>query len=663
MPAMFLDLLSSTDVQTSVALKPSLGRGHLWSIALPIALSSMIAGVWSDLAFFHHPGRMNGGVAILLALLCFVTCFIAVEVLAGASGKTVQARERLRHQLARASFASIVLVLFLPEYMARVPPPYLRSWLLLTIVLLLWGALSRACILYERAPDGPRITDRATHQLAAAGLLSLFTITTTLAVRKYLVFGYVGQDLAYFGQILHTTLHGHLFWGNLLQDLIYSRTVTTDFAGHNSPMMFLFLPFYALFPTPITLLVLRNVVMLGCAFPVFLLARRHASVPIAWLWAAAFLLTPAILYQSFFDFYPLSFVTLPLLFTLFFYLEQRYKAFCVAMLCTLLVREDLVFFVFGLGLLALIRHRSPRWTLVPLAVAAAWAILSFFVVLPAGLHGATFVTDACFSHLGTNARQMLQSVVFHPRENILVRGNIVYLKTLLTATGLFLSCGSLVTLLCLPYVAINLLAGAGPCITTVIFAQYSVVPATLLFAGALLSMERRTPEGRLARFARLGLFSNAVPPLLLIALCCGSLVFVTGKPQVDELRTQPWGNEARHVLSLVPATASVAAPRYMLPHLANRDCLYQAHRLLQYHSAIYEYLILDLEWSHINASDAYRTQYARVIEQAAADPSFETIYSSAEYRVYMNAAAAGRTCRTTGDTNVRSPGSVPAHVR
>ena len=607
--------------------------------ALPVLLSALIAGAWAALAFARSHGTAAELLVALLAALCCGACFTAVIATAGRWPRDAAQVPALRRQLARCSFATVVLLVFFPEYVARLTPPLLRSLLLVAIIGLLWAAL---CLLVLRQQR--RVSIMAVHAVAVTALLLLFIATTALAVRKYLVFGYVGQDLAYFAQILHTTLHGHLFWGNLLQDLIYSRPVATDFAGHNSPAMFLLLPFYALFPSPITLLVLRNLALLGCAIPIFLLARRRGSASAACLWAAAFLLTPAILYQTVFDFYPLSFVALPMLFTLYFYVGQRYAAFWIALAATLLVREDLVFFVFGLGLLALLERRPLRWSLPPLAVATLWAALSFFVVLPWGLHGATFVTDTCFSHLGRTPAQMIQGIVFHSRDTILVRDNIVYIKTLLTATGLVLAFGSLVALLSLPYLAINLLAGAGPCITTVIFAQYSVIPATLLFAGALLALTRRGRPGRLMRLGHLGQSSSSVPPLLLLAMCCASLVFVTGKPQFADYQRQSWNAEARTVLNLIPAGESVAAPRYMLPHLANRDCLYQTHRLLEYHAPVYQYLILDTDWSHINAAGNYRFEQTEVERRAAVDAALQIVYASPRYRVYRNATLGSRTC-------------------
>ena len=598
-----------------------------------ILIASLVVGIWTTLAFFTSLSTARSLIVGLVVTLVLAALLLLL-------GNTIHA-ETTRKQVARCSLSSLVLLVFFPEYLARVQPPLLRSVLLLMIVTGLWLALTLICVLSGRRG---RVSDRRAHQIAVTMLFALFSVTTAIAIRKYLVFGYVGQDLAYFSQIMHTTLEGHLFWGNVLQDLIYSRAVTTDFAGHNSPVMFLFLPFYALFPSPITLIVLRNAVLIASAVAVFLIARRTLSVTCAWLWGTAFLLTPAILYQTTFDFYPLTFVVLPLLFTLYFYLENQYVAFGLALLTTLLVREDLFLLAIGLGVLAFVQKRTLRWSALPLAAGLLWGALSFIVILPIALKGATFVTDACFTHLGHNPVEMVRDVLRHPRSNVLVHGNLVYLKTLLTPTALLLSLGSPMSLLSLPFVAINLLAGAGRCITTVIYAQYSAIPATILFAGTLIGITHAEGRGYIARVANLGLHSTTAAPLIQIALACASLVFVTGQMQWNELQEQPWGKEARYVLTLIPKDASVAAPRYLLPQLANRDCLFQTHRLPQYHTPQYEYLILDSDWSHINAATEYEPQYTRLLKESANSPSLEVVYSSPAYKVYRDPAAAGGSC-------------------
>jgi uncharacterized membrane protein len=619
----------------------SSGSGAQPRVLAPIIVSALLSAAWIYLAFFKPLPRVEGLLFTSLAALWCGGLFTAVT----ASGRYWSPQPAslgpLRTDLARCSFASVVFLIFIPEYVARVPPTALRSSLLLASVAILWLTL---CICNIQRARGKRLQAKTAHAFGLTAIAVLFTAVTALAIRKYWAFSYVGQDLAYFGQLMHTTLHGHLFWGNLLQDLLYSRPVTTDFAGHNSPIMFLLLPFYAVAPSPVTLIVVRNVVLFSCAIPIFFIARSRMSTTTAYLWVFAFLLTPAILYQSVFDFYPLTLVALPLLFAIYFFLEDRFIAFTIAIILTLLVREDLVFVVFGLGLLAIVRRRLIKWALLPIVAATLWAILSFLVVLPKGLHGASFVTDTCFAHLGKSPSSMLHNILHDPRGTVLIHANIVYLKTLLSPTAIIESVVNPISSLSLPYLGINLLAGGGRCITTVIYAQYSVIPATLLFVSALLTVISRQRSSRVATAARLGTRSDNAAPLLLIALSFCSLVFVTGAQQVDDLREHPWNPEARKVLALIPADASVAAPRYMLPHLANRDCLYQTHRLLEYHTAHYEYLIVDRDWEHINAAEQYAAEYKAVISDASTNPALQTIYSSPQFLVYKDPSTHGISC-------------------
>ena len=617
-------------------------------IAAPILVSAIISGTWTDLAFLAGHGRLTSLPVVATLILCFCVLFYASVLTASTICAGFADMDELRASIARCSLASVVLLIFLPEYLARLQPPILRSGLLLGLAASLWIALLTACLLTKRGVSWRPVH---IHVAAAFVLAALFTLVTSLAIREYLVFGYVGQDLAYFAQIMHTTLHGHLFWGNMLQDVLYTRPVTTDFAGHNSPFMFVLLPFYAVFPSPITLLVLRNIVIILCAVPTYLIARRHVSPATAWLWAAALLATPAIIAQCTFDFYPLTFVALPLLYTVYFYFERRYAPFCVALLITLSVREDLAFFAVGLGILALFRRRTARWYLTPLTTGIAWGLLSFLFVLPHALHGASFVTDACFNHLGSSRPEMVSNIVHHPGRTLLLHGNVVYLKTLLTPTALVLYAGSPVSFMALPFIGINLLAGGGACITTVIQAQYSVIPALLLFLGALLTGTNPTRRRVLRTIAHLGLPVSAAAPMLLLTLGGASLVFVTGLPQFEQLRENTWNPEARRVLALIPEGASVAAPRYMLPHLANRDCLFQTHRLMQYHTPNYEYLILDTSWNHINAAEQYQGPYEHLLESAPSDPRFKVIYSSAQYEVLHDSSARSRGCEPASSLN------------
>ncbi|MEZ2345751.1 DUF2079 domain-containing protein [Terriglobus sp. RCC_193] len=606
------------------------------AIITPVALGAASLCIWIWLAFL----RSHGTTGALLAGLIFAGTFALLAfspTLALVVRKTTS--PTLQRELARCAAAFVFLLFFIPEYMGRVRPPAIRSVLLLTIFLGLWATL-----FHDTLQESESLENEAGHKRHWPVLEAIILLAglTYFAIQKYLVFGYVGQDLAYFAQIMHTTLHGHLFWGSLLQDLLYSHTVTTDFAGHNSPIMFLFLPFYAVFPSPITLLLLRNIAMIACAYPVFRIAMLYTSGRAARLWAVAFLLVPVILYQSVFDFYPLSFAALPVLFTILYYLEGKFRPFAVSLFFTLMVREDLALFAVCLAVVALLQRKSLRWTVTPLIAGFVWGIFSYKVVLPHALNGASFVTDACFSHLGASPAEMLTHVCSSPQTTLFTRNNMVYLKQLLTPTGLLLPFGSSLVIASFPFLAINLLAGAGKCITTVIYAQYSVVPATVLFIAALLFSTNS--KSKLARITRLRLGGSRVAPLITLALTVATLAFVTGQEQFDDISKQPWDAEAHKIAAMIPSEASLAAPRYMLPAVANRDCLYQTHRLYQYHHPVYEYLVLDKNWKHINAAAEYETAYRALVASAPADPRFQVVYESPDFLVLRDPAVHGLGC-------------------
>src|SRR5262249_39483073 len=150
--------------------------------------------------------------------------------------------------------------------------------------------------------------------------------------------------------------------------------------------------------------------------------------------ACAFLISPAVIYQNLYDFAPLSLAAFPLLFAFYFYLEGKFRPFLVALVLSQLVREDLVFVIFGLGLIALWQRRSIRWIATPCALAAGWAVLTWKIVFPYFLHGATSAVASCFSYLGNSPAEMLRSILHHPAL-VISRTDLIYVKQMVDSLG------------------------------------------------------------------------------------------------------------------------------------------------------------------------------------------------------------------------------------
>jgi len=530
--------------------------------------------------------------------------------------------------VAFSSTAFLLLAVFLPEYLAG-RPLLARSLILLGLSLVLFVAYV-AVWLREELPA----TNQSRTPFSASKVLFIFCIvyfflTSWIALVKLHAFGYVGQDVAYFTQCLYTTLHGRLFYSNMYHDLLYGKAVTSDFAGHNQPVLFLFLPFYLLYKSASTLLIVRNIFIVLCAWPIYRIGRRYLQPGMSAILAMAFLVVPAVFYQNFYDFAPLSLAAFPLLFAFYYLLEGRFRPFVIALVCTQLVREDLVFAVFGLGLLALWQRRSPRWVLFPCFFALFWAFLSWKIVFPHFLQGASSAVGSCFAFLGSTPLQMLRYVIGHPAI-FLSRSAFIYIKQMVDSFGGVLFLLNPLWLFAVPYVAINLLGDAGGCNSAMIYRHYALVPTVLLFGSFLMSVEKMARnQGRQAPGTK-----PAAVVLFVLFAALSSTVFVTGKAQFDELETRPWHGEASQIASMIPADASVAVPRYLLPSVANRDNLYQSLRLLEYHHPNAGYIVIDKDWQRMAATEQWRDNYDTLRRLLETSTQYKAIYDSPNYAIY-----------------------------
>lgn len=621
-----------TSAEASVGLgldkvEENIPRAHgAWVLGISVFVS-----IWMWFAFVRGRGYHSGlQLLFLIGALGSMGVFRWVVSWVLRRHYSFLPRKRAK-ALAFCYGAFLLLAVFLPEYLLGKPPLLVKSFALLGFSLLLFAVYFvtavRCTIPSSRTRRLP-----VTPGIAVLGFCIIyFALTSCLAITKLHGFGYVGQDIAYFTQCLYTTLHGHLFYSNMYHDLLYSKPVSSDLAGHNQLILALFLPFYVLHKSASTLLLVRNLSIALCAWPVYLIGRRTMSPWLSAITAIAFLLVPAILYQNIYDFAPLSLAGLPLLFALYYFLEGRFRPFVIALVLTQLVREDLVFAVFGLGLLALWQRRSARWVVVPCGFAVLWALLSWEIIFPHFLQGSTSAVASCFAYMGGTPSQMVRFMAGHPA-TFFSRSNIVYVKQLVDPLGGVLFLPNPAWLLSLPYVAINLLAEGGGCNTAMIYRHYALVPAVLLFASYLLSLESIAAFFR-KRDKAPEQAQNAMVAFVLFA-ALGGILFVTGRPQLDELRGLPWHEEARRVESMVPSGASVAVPRYMLPSAANRSELYQSLRLLEYHNPDAEYIVLDKNWKRMAATDRWRGNYYLLWRLLEVSPRYAAIYDSPNYVIY-----------------------------
>ena len=221
----------------------------------------------------------------------------------------------------------------------------------------------------------PRLASRpceGRYGLALAAMCTTYvTVFSTLSLIRYEHL-YCGlYDLGIFDTVVWNLTRGRFL---------------EDFRGpydHLSPILLVCVPFHWVWDDPRTLLVLQSLVLGGAAVPLYLCARRLVGDPRpALVLSAAYLLHPFLARVNLYDFHGAAFHPLAFFFTCYFFVRGPWPALLGAAVVSLMVKEDAVALVFGLGLFAL-SDRRKRWPgLALIAMAALWGLFAMKVYFP-----------------------------------------------------------------------------------------------------------------------------------------------------------------------------------------------------------------------------------------------------------------------------------------
>ena len=364
----------------------------------------------------------------------------------------------------------------------------------------------------------------------------------------------------------------------------------SHFAVHVSPIFYLLLPFYALFPSPLTLQIGQAVVVASGLLPLYFLARRYglsykATACLALIYAGY----PVLSAGCFYDLHENCFLV-PLLLWLFATFEYgRYPWMYVAAVGVLLVKEDAAVYVllFAVYLLMVRRQRRHGLFLAGLALgyfAAAVGLLyafgegvmaSRYANLMEGESGIAGLVAALLRNPGFFLTQLF-------RTSDGDAGKWLYLLQLLLPLGLvpvlFRRHGRF---LLLAPVLLGLLS-------TYMYLydigfQYSFGVAAFLLYLLIMNLTDFTPLVRRGLLA----FSAAAACLTFTAHILPELE----KTAANYANNRHLYSQMDAILETVPQEASVTASCMLVPHLAQRAVIYETF----YHpQPDTDYVVLDM---------------------------------------------------------------------
>ncbi len=422
---------------------------------------------------------------------------------------------------------------------------------------------------------------------AAAVSCAVISVITCL---RYKTFSSPNYDFGLFVNMFHNMKETGLPMITSERDRLLSH-----FAVHISPVYYLLLPFYFLFPSPMTLQIGQAVALMLGVIPVILLCRHYklsgrATVVLSLLYC----FYPALSSGCFYDIHENCFLPLFLLLTFYFFESDRPIPMFLSALGVLSVKEDAAVYLLIFALYVILA-RKKYWRGIGLGVLAGgyFALTAYLL----NKYGLGMMVNR-FDNLIYDKDMGLLGVI----KTALVNPGFVLTQMFSTSTGgwekLVYFCQLLLPLGMLPFVTKKasrwlLLAPVLMNLITLYQYQYNLgfqyhfgIAAFLIYATV-----QNLPT--LSKGWRRSLLGFAVAS-------CLCLYVVTVLPVLSNY-TDRWQSgkdtyvRMEEILDTVPEDASVNCSTFLLAHIADRDVIYE----IGYHKnkPDIDYVVIDARYS------------------------------------------------------------------
>lgn len=245
-----------------------------------------------------------------------------------------------------------------------------------------------------------------------------------ISYKKYQSFSYYDYDLAIFNQVSWNTVHGNFMYSTIREGVYekdgIQKRIGLFFKEHATPVILFFLPVYAVFQSPLTLLMLQTLFLGIASIPLFFIAKRQLHAGWAVLFVLLYFLYPALGYINLFEFHPTCFVPFFIFLAFHLYLKRIYLPYILFLLLAMFCKEDISIIVFMFGLYALIDFARKKqlkagleWAIPPLAFGLIWAVLIYKVISPM-LNAKGYVFGEFFREMGGSFGGIVKTAITKP---------------------------------------------------------------------------------------------------------------------------------------------------------------------------------------------------------------------------------------------------------
>ncbi len=338
---------------------------------------------------------------------------------------------------------------------------------------------------------------------ASVSIVALFAICSFLYVSVLTVFRYLSYIAPCFDFGIFTQMFDNMREGLGPVTTCERGELLSHFAVHFSPIYYLILPVYYVFPSPVTLAVAQGAILASGVIPLYLIGKKIGlsntkNVAICILYSAF----PALIGGCFYDIHENVFLAPLVLWVMYFIETEKYIPVLLFSILTLGVKEDAVIYVASIALYIFFGRRKRIWGAVIFAASVAY----FFTVahfMTSGGDG-IMLGGRYYNVIGKDGGffDLVRAVIVNPAIYVIesfTAEKLLYLLLVLAPLGFLPLIGPRVSelLLLVPLVVVNLISDYQ--YQHDIGFQYVFGSSVLLFYMAAKNLQRLRSGGELAR--------------------------------------------------------------------------------------------------------------------------------------------------------------------
>lgn len=440
-----------------------------------------------------------------------------------------------------------------------------------------------------------QVDSRKAYVLITVGLsVCFFLFVSAWTLGRVYSFCCPTYDFAIFSQMFHNMKETGLPITTVERD-----TVMSHFDVHISPIYYLMLPVYYIFPKPATLQVLQAAVLTSAVIPLWKLGKHHGLTNLQRMFLCMILfLYPSYSGGTSYDIHENCFLT-PLIFWLLYGIDSGKKpVIAVSAILMLMVKEDAAVYVATIALWiiagSLLRYTKKDMSklfsgIILFVISVGWFIFAISYLTTKGdgvmtcRYGNFIIDDS------SPIINVIMTMIMHPMKIVYECVDYDKLKYIAMTLGTLLGLPLFTRryeryILFIPYILVNLIPDYQ--YQHDIFFQYTFGSGALLIYLTAVNLAdiKRNWQKNLALILALGMsifaFAKVVVPKAV-------------DYPIKAVRDYEYYQTMRDVLDKIPGDAKVAATSFYTAYLSGRDTLYDVYYCSEEHLLEAEYIVID----------------------------------------------------------------------